>query len=54
MSKEQGYKRCAEDTKNISEMRNSFQTIETWVLCENSFKQLLVTHPVVLTEEGTN
>ena len=35
-------------------MRNSFQKTEKWVLCENSFKQLLVTHPVVLTEEGAN
>ena len=35
-------------------MRNSFQTIEKWVLCENTFKQLLLTHPVVLTEEGEN
>ena len=35
-------------------MRNPFQTIEKWVLRENPFKQLLVTHPVVLTEEGAN
>ena len=25
-----------------------------WVLRENLFKQLLVNHPVVLTEEGEN
>ena len=35
-------------------MRNSFQKIKNGVLRENSFKQLLVTRPVVLTEEGAN
>ena len=35
-------------------MRNSFHKTKKWVLRENTFKKLLVIHPVVLTEEGEN
>ena len=34
--------------------RNSFRNFLHWVLCENSFKQLLMTHPIVITNKGTN
>ena len=54
LSEEQGYKRYVEDTKTTFEIGNSFQTIENWVLRENSFIQLLLTCSVVITEKGTN
>ena len=54
MYEEHKYIPYVEDTKKHLQNEKFISDYQKWVVCENSFKQLLATHPVVLTEDGAD